>query len=188
MGIDLRQLSAVFVAVVVTVVVTFICCVSRLVFEKEEWGKKRFYSCCVLYFHCSTLFDFVRASMTKGHFMCRCLVTVYFGQLNVFSLQNNHPQTVRSLTLSFKWTPVAGVSMNDPVENCSSFPICWSSISTQWCCSIRVNPTTVDILPILKPIQFRGPSPNGKYGISFIVFPFLFTLKNRDGSNFAGSG
>lgn len=43
-------------------------------------------------------------------------------------------------------------------------------------------------LPNFKPMQFRGPSPNGKNGISTIVLPCKFALKNRLGSNSSGFG
>lgn len=94
----------------------------------------------------------------------------------------------KCLGVSFKLTPEAGVSTNDALAKSISRPTCCSPNETEYFSSIDAMPTFVDNLPMRMPIQLRGPSPNGKYGISLNVFPLLFSLLKRDGSNFSGFG
>lgn len=92
------------------------------------------------------------------------------------------------LCLIFKWIPSIGAATMEFGANFISFPKCRASSSMRNFCIIDAKPSFVNSFPIRRPIQLRGPSPNGKYGMSINVLSDLFALENLDGSNFAGSG
>lgn len=89
----------------------------------------------------------------------------------------------------FKLMPPTAIGMMVSFANVNSFSVCrCASSSIRNFCSMIATPTFVNSLPIRMPMQLRGPSPNGKYGISLNVLPDLLAAEKRSGSNRFGLG
>lgn len=84
--------------------------------------------------------------------------------------------------------PDLAVRSSEMGQNFNSWPICCSSNAMSYFRRIDANATFTANLAILIPMQARGPSPKGKYGMSTDVLPDLFSLENRAGSKWFGFG
>lgn len=95
------------------------------------------------------------------HFLIIYLNSIFWNK-NYFLKSYSIIQRILILT----FIPPIGVLTMPLASNFMSSLKCWAPSSNRYFWSIETMAIFVCNLPSLRPIQLRGPSPNGKYGIS----------------------